>query len=257
MGTQRFDFDGSYVMNWQPQGSVLSYEVEESTDGNNWSVVSAVAGTTTSVTFTNVSEGTHSYRVRSITPGRIGKYVTIPSNVESITVSRRTEVNATSSINPINRSITFPPGATELVTALKNVSSKVFVPYVRFEIISIQSTGNSVRVVNADNGGDGVNTTAVFDYSQLFGADLVANEETGNRTLRFSNPNTMLFTFKARVKAYILTGGAGSAGAGAPSGGSSSGGGSASGGSGTASGDSQLLQFTVNPLTGLVSVQLL
>ncbi len=258
IGSQRFDFDGSYVVNWQPQGSVLNYEVEESTDGNNWNVVSTVDGNTTSVSLTNVSEGTHSYRVRSITPGRIGKYVTIPSNVESLTVSRRSEVDATQSITAINRSIAFPAGATELVTALKNQSSTVFVPYIRFEIIAIQSTGNTVRVANADNSGDGVSTPAVFDYSQLFGADLVANEESGNRTLRFTNPNTSLFTFTARVKAYVLTGGAGSQGAGGSSGGSSAGSGSSSsGGSGTASNGSRLLRFTVNPLTGLVSVQLL
>ncbi|MBI3652745.1 MAG: S8 family serine peptidase [Acidobacteria bacterium] len=258
MGAQSFDFDGNYVLNWQAQGSVLSYEVEESTDGINWNVVSAVSNTTTSVAYANMSEGTHSYRVRSITPGRIGKFVTIPSNVASITVSRRAEIDATSYLTAVNRSITFPPGATELVTALKNQSATVFVPYVRMEIVAVQSTGNSVRVINADNGGDGVTTPAVFDYSQLFGADLVANEETGNRTLRFTNPNTQLFTFTARVKAYVLTGSGGSSSA-STSGTSSSAnpGGSSSSGSGTAASGSSLLRFTVNPLTGLVSVQLI
>jgi subtilisin family serine protease/uncharacterized membrane protein YgcG len=259
MGSQRFDFDGNLVLNWQPQGSVENYEVEESLDGNNWTVIGTLAGTTTSLALTQVSEGSHQYRVRSITSGRIGKYVTIPSNVESITVSRRSEVDATASITAINRSIAFPAGATELLTALKNQSSTIFVPYVRLEIVAIQSTNNSVRVANADNGGDGVLTPAVFDYSNLFGADLATNEESGNRTLRFNNPNTQLFTFTARVKAYVLTGGGSSttSGAGSSSGGSSSGGGTSAGGSGTASSGSRLLRFTVNPLTGLVSVQLL
>jgi subtilisin family serine protease len=259
LGSQRLDFDGSYAVTWQPQGDVLNYEIEKSTDGNNWNVVAVVGGNITSVSFTNVSEGTHSYRVRSTTPGRIGKYVTIPSNVESITVSRRSEVDATSSITAINRSIAFPAGVTELVTALKNQSSTVFVPYIRLEIVAIQSTGNSVRVANADNGGDGVSMPAIFDYSQLVGTDLLADEESGNRTLRFNNPNTSLFTFTARVKAYVLTGGAGgaSAGAGSSSGGSSTGSGSSSGGQGTAASGSRLLRFTVNPLTRLVSIQLL
>ena len=89
-------------------------------------------GSVTSAAFTNVSNGTRSYRVRSITPGRLGKYVAIPSNVESITVSKRTEVDATSSVTPINRSITFSGGVTELVTALKNQSNKVYYPLIRF-----------------------------------------------------------------------------------------------------------------------------
>lgn len=255
---QRFDFDGSFTMNWQPQGSVNGYEIESSTDGINWTVVNAVDGNTTSLAFTNLTDGTYSYRVRSITPGRIGKYVTIPSNVESITVSRRVETDATSSIAPVNRSISFPAGATELVTSLRNQSGTIFVPPLRLEIISIQSTGNSVRVANADNGGDGVNTIAVFDYSQVIGADFKPNEESGNRTLRFSNPNTLLFTFTARVKAYVLTGSAGAAGtttSSGPSGGTSTSSGSS--GSGTAGSGSRLLRFTVNPLTQAVSVQLL
>jgi hypothetical protein len=259
-GSQKFDFDGAYTVNWQPQGSVLGYEVEESTDGTTWSVVRMVDGNTTSVAFSSQPDGARSYRVRSITPGRIGKYITIPSNVESITVSRRVEVDATSSITAINRSISFPSGATELVSALKNQSTTVFVPTIRLEIVSIDSSGNTVRVVNADNGGDGITTPAVFDYSSLVGADFLANEESGNRTIRFTNPNTVLFTFTARIKAHLLqVGGSGSSVAG--SAGTSSGDGSASvasgGTGGINGGGTRLLRFTVNPLTRLVSVQLL
>lgn len=262
-GNQRIDFDGNYTLNWQPQGTVQGYEVEESTDGNNWSVVQTADGNTTSVSFSNVADGTRSYRVRSVTAGRIGKYVTMPSNTESITVSHRVEVDATSSITALNRSITFPAGATELVTALKNQSSTVFFPNLRFEIISIQSSGNTVRAANADNGGDGVNTPAVFDYSQLIGADFTANEESGNKTIRFNNPNTVLFTFTAQVKANVLTGSSGSGSGTQSSQGSTSGttsGTSSGGGTGGINGttsETQLLRFTVNPITRVVSIQLL
>jgi len=263
-GAQRVDFDGNYNLTWQPRGSVEAYEIEESTDGTNYSVVRTVDGNTTSAAFSNVADGTRSYRIRSITPGRIGKFVTLPSNVESITVSRRTEVDATAQINAVNRSIVFAGGTTELVTALKNQSSTIFFPNIRFEIVSIQSSGNSVTVANADNGGNGTTTPAVFDYSQLVGADFIANEESGNKTIRFNNPNIVLFSFTARVKAHVLSGTgttSGTSSQSTTSGGSTGGttstdsGTNSTGGSILGGGNSTLLKFTVNPLTGIVTTQ--
>jgi len=264
-GGVRHDFDGNYTINWTPRGAAEGYEVEQSTDGINWAVVGAVNGNTTSGNFNNVADGTYQYRVRAITAGRVGKYVTIPSNVESIKVSSRTEVDATESIAPVNRSITFPAGATELVTALKNQSSTTFYPNMRFEIVSIQSAGNSVKVVNADNKGDGVSGVAVFDYSQLVGSFLAPNAESGNKTIRFTNPNTVLFSFTARVKAHVstFTGAvSGSSSQTMTSGESTSGNTSTSGETSTSSGTilgsgSTLLKFTVNPLTGAVTTQII
>jgi hypothetical protein len=225
-------------------------------------VVRTVSGTTTSAAFSNVADGTRSYRIRSITPGRIGKFVTLPSNVESITVSRRTEVDATAQINAVNRTITFTPGLTELVTALKNQSSTVFFPNIRFEIVSIQSSGNSVTVANADNGGNGTTTPAVFDYSQLVGADFISNEESGNKTIRFNNPNIVLFSFTVRVKAHVLSGIGSTSGTsqsttsgGSTSGTTSTGNGTTSSGSTLLSNNATLIKFTVNPLTGIVTTQ--
>ncbi|MGI9056876.1 MAG: hypothetical protein ACR2F2_13860, partial [Pyrinomonadaceae bacterium] len=254
----RYDFDGNYTINWTPQGAVDGYEIEQSTDGINWTIVGVTNGSANSGSFSNVSDGTYSYRVRAVTDGRVGKYVTVPSNVESITVSRRVEVDATGSINAVNKSITFPAGSTELVTALKNQSSTTYFPFTKLEIVSVQSAGNSVRVSNADNGGDGIANTAVFDYSSLFGPDFTPNEESGTRLIKFTNPNTVLFTFTARVKSFVLTGGGtpppGVSGGGAGSGGS---GASSGSGGGTTSAGSQLLQFTVNPITNTVSISLL
>jgi hypothetical protein len=260
----RHDFDGNYTLNWTPRGAVENYEIEQSTDGNNWTVVGFVDGNTTSGSFSNMADGTYQYRVRAVTAGRVGKFVTVPSNVESIKVSRRAEVDATDSIAPVNRTITFPAGATELVTALKNQSTTVFYPNMRLEIVSIQSSGNSVKVANADNQGDGIATPAVFDYSQLVGDSLAANAESGNKMLRFSNPNTVLFSFTARVKANVL---AGSAAAGATASGSTATG-SGTTASGTTTGGtttnatgsaltSRLLKFTVNPITKTVNVTIL
>ena len=261
----RYDFDGNYAINWTPQGAVEAYEVEQSTDGVNWSVVRVTDGNATGASFTNVADGTYSYRVRAITAGRVGKYVTIPSNVQSLTVSRRVEVDATDSISLVNRSISFTGGLTELNSALKNTSTPTFFPNMRFEITSIQSSGNSVRVANASNGGDGVNNVAIFDYSQLVGLQLAPNAESMNKLIRFNNPNTVLFTFTARVKANTLTGGGESPStqnqSGASGGGSGSGAGTGGTGGTTGTGNmpltNRLLKFTVNPLTGTVGVTLL
>lgn len=204
-GASRYDFDGNLTINWTPQGTVLGYEIENSTDGVNWSVVATAPANATSAALNNVANGTNSYRMRSIMNGREGFHVTIPSNTQSIIVSRREQVDATNAISILNRSITFPAGATELVSALKNGSATTYYPHLFLEIVAIQSAGNSVRVSNADNGGNGVATPAVFDYSQLVGADFLTNEESGNKTIRFSNPNTVLFTFTARIKANVAS----------------------------------------------------
>ncbi len=262
LGTERFDFDGNLTLNWAPRGSVEAYEIEESTDGVNYTVVRTVPGSVSSAEFANVPEGAHSYRVRSITPGLVGKYVTEPSNAESVTVARRTAVDATASVVPVNKSIVFGAGVTDLTTALRNQSSTVFYPAARLEVVSVESSGNTVRVANADNGGNGVTTVAAFDYSQLVGADLQPNEETATRGLKFNNPNTVLFTFTARVIASVpagggagttSTGGSGDPNSG-PSGVPASGSGTTGTGGTLLTTTTKLLKFTVNPLTKTVSV---
>jgi subtilisin family serine protease len=262
LGTQRFDFDGSYTLNWQPQGAVEAYEIEESVGGGAYSVVRTVNGSTTSADFTNAGDGTHSYRIRSITPGREGKFVTIPSNTESITVARRAAVDATGSIAPVNKTIVFSGGATDLTTALKNQSATTFYPVTRLEIVSVESKDGSVKVSNADNNGDGVGTAAIYDYSQLVGADLQPNEETATRAIKFRNPNTVLFSFTARVVASVPAGAAGATSTNSTGGTTtnSTTGGTSTSGTGTSStgtsllSGTKLLKFTVNPLTKTISV---
>jgi hypothetical protein len=116
-----------------------------------------------------------------------------------------------------------------------------------------------VRVSNADNGGNGVTGLAVFDYSQLVGNALRPGQESGARAIKFSNPNTVLFTFTARVIAHVPASSGGSGGVTptpvGPTGGTTtatSGSGGAVGG--LLGGTSGLLRVTVNPLTKSVSV---
>ncbi|HWS56619.1 MAG TPA: S8 family serine peptidase, partial [Pyrinomonadaceae bacterium] len=261
LGDERLDFDGSYTLAWQPQGPVEAYEIEESTDGVNFAPVRSVPGTQTSADFAGVADGRRGYRVRSITPGRVGKFVTLPSNVESITVARREAVDASGAISPVNKAVVFGAGATELSTALRNDSAAVYYPNARMEIVSIQSGGGAVRVTNADNGGDGVTGAAAFDYSQLVGPDLAPGEETAARAVRFSNPSMSLFTFTARVYAHVPAAGAagdGQTGASETQTAAGSGGqGSATPGAGGTEGllgGVRLLKFAVNPLTRSVSL---
>jgi subtilisin family serine protease len=263
---ERLDFDGNYTLTWQPQGQVESYEIEESTNGTNYTVARTVHGTATSAAFSNVPDGPRSYRVRSITAGRVGKYVTNPSNAESITVARRTLVDATGQITPVNKTIVFGAGTTDLSTVLKNSASAAYYPTARMEIVSVESNGNGVKVTNAESGGDGVAAPAVFDYSSQVGASLQPGAESGAKAIKFSNPNMALFTFTARIYAHVP---------GAASGGTSTNGdpgnntggvpppGTVDGGPGgiNSTGGSltgkRLVKFTVNPLTKTVSITLL
>ncbi len=259
LGAERHDFDGSVTLAWSPQGPVEAYEVEESTDGVNYSVVRTVPGNVTSAEFAGVSDGTHSFRVRSITAGLVGKYVTDPSNAEAVTIARRAEMDVSAYVSPVNKTIVFGAGVTDVTTALRNQSAAVFYPTTRLEIVSVESSGNTVRVANADNGGDGVTKVAAYDYSQLVGADFQPNEETATRGLRFNNPNTALFTFTARVIANMpLTGSTTTAPTSTGTTGGTTGGSGAIGSGTNSTGGlltgAKLLRFTVNPLTKTISI---
>jgi hypothetical protein len=75
----------------------------------------------------------------------------------------------------------------------------------RFNITAIQSTTGLVRASNADNGGDGVSSSALFDYSNTLGADraLSGGETSSARHLKFSDPASELFTFTAVIKGHF------------------------------------------------------
>jgi minor extracellular serine protease Vpr len=255
----RTDFDGSYTLNWNPQGEVLKYEIEESTDGTNYSVVRQVEGNVTSASFENVPNGTRSYRVRSITPGRIGFYVTAPSNVESITIDRRGKVDITGTTQSAISNVSFVGGVFKLDIDLTNNSTSTYVPLVELNIVGVNSASGTVRVINAENGGSGTSaeTAALFGYSNLLGADQVfaPAEKTGKRTIQFRDDAAEMFSFDAVVTAY-QNGGTGAtadgegAGASAPQADGSS--------SGLAlPGVPRVLRFTVNPLTKSVTAKLL
>jgi hypothetical protein len=257
---RRTDFDGSYTLSWQPQGEVLKYEIEESTDGTNYSVIRQVEGNTTSLALENVPNGTRSYRVRSITPGRIGLFVTAPSNVESITVDRRGKVDITGTTSSAISNVSLSNGVFSLDLDLANNSTSTYVPLVEFNIVRVTSTSGAVQVINSENGGNGrsVETAALFGYSNLLGADqsFTPAEKTGKRTLQFRDTTGEMFSFDAVVTAY-QNGSGGAAAAGGGTSGSQAAGGAGGGSTLGLPTIPKVMRFTINPLTKSVVAKLL
>jgi Subtilase family/PA domain len=254
------DFDGSYTVSWQGAGGETGYEIEHSTDGTNYTVVEQVPANVTSRTFTGQTNGTHSYRVRSLTPGQIGSYVSPAGNASSILVDLRGQVDITSQIEKAISNVSFAGGVFKLDLGFKNISASNYVPVVDLNVIGISSTSGTVSVKNADNGGNGksAQTAALFGYSNLLGSDQVlsAGETTGNRTLEFNDPSAEMFNFDVRVTAFEN----GAGGAGAPAGAAQQ----SSSGTNTGSGPTAslprltgVLRITANPLTRTVTAKLI
>ncbi|HKC62841.1 MAG TPA: S8 family serine peptidase, partial [Pyrinomonadaceae bacterium] len=189
--TTPVSFDGNFNLTWQPSGSAQQFEVEQSTDGTNYQVLSDLDGSTTSTALQNLPDGTYYYRVRSLTPGKIGSYVTVPSNVQSVQVSHRTKVDITNQVQTAMTNVSFAGGVFSLDLNLKNNSASTYVPLVELNVINISSTSGTVSVKNADNGGNGKSATtpALYGYSNLLGSNqqFDPSEITGNRTLQFND----------------------------------------------------------------------
>jgi hypothetical protein len=197
--------------------------------------------------------------VRAITAGRIGFFVTIPSNVESIIVDRRGKVDITGTTGSAISNVSLIGGVFKMDIDLTNNSTSTYVPLVEFNIVRITSTSGTVSVINAENNGSGTSATnaALFSYSNLLGADQVfaPAEKTGKRTIQFRDNASEMFSFDAVVTAYQNGSGGAAAGGGtqqasAPAAGSST---NLLG----LPGIPKVMRFTVNPLTKAVTAKLL
>jgi hypothetical protein len=265
------DFDGTVNLSWTRRDSDQGYEIEQSTDykdgsGNlipddqkNWANIAALNANTSSYNVTGLGDGRYFFRIHALTPGQIGKYVTAGSAATGIVVSGRTQVDITNLVQVKIVGGTFGSAPTMNVT-LTNKAAQTYLPLVEMKVVRISSLSGGVVLTNADNsktGKDAANA-ALFDYSRQIGADeaFSGQEETGQRTLNFSNPAQEQFTFDAAVTAYQGSGG----GASQASGGSGSSGSQSSSGTGGITGlltsGKAVLRFTYNPLTKSVLVQL-
>lgn len=111
--------------------------------------------------------------------------------------------DVTSSITVTISNPTVAGGVFEIDQTLRNngVSSPDGVAYgpVTYRIISISDP--TVKVTNADNGGDGQTNPAAFVYSQA----LPNGATSAARHLKFSNPYSRLFTVTATINARVRT----------------------------------------------------
>ncbi|HET9765194.1 MAG TPA: S8 family serine peptidase [Thermoanaerobaculia bacterium] len=246
------DFDGSFTLAWQAVGGETGFEVERSTGGSDCEVVASAPAGATSVVLSAQPVGRLGFRVRSLSPGRIGSFVSAPSGVQTIVVDPRAEEVITASVVTSTSSVSFAAGVFSLDLKLTNQAAGAYVPQIKLDVVRIQSTSGAVRAINADNGGDGLSvpTAARYEYGARLGPDerWTAGETTGARTLRFQDTLGEMFTFEVIVTANRRT---------APSNVANPQGGAPGGGGDTAappSGPTSLLSFRVNPLTGSVIV---
>jgi minor extracellular serine protease Vpr len=257
---QHVDFDGSFNINWTPNGGEQGFEVEQSTDNQNWQILGDVSGTTNNLAASNLANGTYYFRARAFYPGQIGLFVTDPGNVVSVVVDQRSQVDITSLVTKAISNVSLSGGVFQLDLAMTNGSAQAYVPLIDLNVVGINSPSGSIKVINADNGKDGKSqaNAARFGYSQAIGPDeqFTPNEVTATRTFRFQDNASEMFTFDANVTAYL------------PGGGSSSNSSSSSASSPPPSGSTSVgllpltqlkavMRFTVNPLTKTVTAQLI
>ena len=256
---QHVDFDGTFNLQWTPQGGEQGFEVEQSADNQNWQIVADVGAGTTSFALTNLAQGTYFFRVRGIFPGQIGQFVTNPGNVSSVVVDPRTKVDITTLVSRAVSNLSLSGGVFQLDLNMTNNSTQTFLPLVDLNVVSISSASGTVKAINADNGRSGTSlaNAALFSYSQKIGSDeaFTPGEVTGARTMRFQDSASELFTFDAVVTAYVGSA-ASSSSSTAPTGGSSPSGSSASDPGALLNQLTAVMRFTVNPLTNTVTVQL-
>jgi hypothetical protein len=256
------NFDGTFRLRWIPAGGESGFEIEQSSNANpEWQTISSVSDTSTSLTLTNMTNDTYYFRVRGIQPGQIGNYITNAGNVVSIVVDHRSKVDITSLVSRTLLSATYTGGVFQNDLTLTTNSAQTYLPLVDLNVVGITSATGTVRVINAENGKDGMSpaNAALFGYSQKIGSDQLfsPNEVTGTRSLRFRDDAGEMFTYDAVVTGYLSTGGWSSSASSSSSAASAP---QSSPSSDPLAGVFQkfdaVMRFTVNPLTKTVTVQL-
>ncbi|MGX5175166.1 S8 family serine peptidase [Aliikangiella sp. IMCC44653] len=202
---QSVDFDGEITLNWMPNGGERAFEIEHSSDGENFTLLGSVDATTTEYTVNDVSNGVHYYRVKALFDGKLGFYVSPPSEAVEVLVDRRSKKNITSKVDSSISNVSLVNGVFSLDLALLNKSNTDYVPLMEMKVFKVKSSTGTVKVLNADHGGDGRGKNgAFFSYSNSLGDDQVfsAGETSAVRTLKFDDTAHELFTFRVKVTAY-------------------------------------------------------
>jgi len=190
-GSPVIDINGNYSLAYSFAGSPApaKFRIEEQKDGGPFTALADVPANQTSFAITNRGNGTYNYRVAGLFGVQHGLLQGPYSAVQTVQVNRRIESDVTSLIQTALANMSLAGGFFEFDQTLKNTSAdKTILPPLRFTITSINSTSGTVRVVNADNGGNGVESPATFDYSPQLGPDraLAAGESSPLIASRFS-----------------------------------------------------------------------
>ncbi|MFY9555058.1 MAG: S8 family serine peptidase [Blastocatellia bacterium] len=201
-GNPPIDINGSYSLAYSSSPAPEKFRVEEQKDGGAFVVLGDVPATQTGFAINNRANGIYNYRVAGLFAVQYGLLQGPYSGSQMLQVDHRLESDVTSMIQTAVSNVSFAAGNFEFDQTLKNTGSTMILPPLRFSITAIQSTTGTVRASNADSGGNGVSSAAMWDYSNTLGADraMTAGETSAARHLKFSDPAGELFTFTAVIK---------------------------------------------------------
>jgi minor extracellular serine protease Vpr len=247
---QALDFDGNITLQWNAVYGAEQFEIEQSTDGVNFTSVEVVSADILSYSFSDREDGTHSYRVRAWFNGKIGSYISAPSNVVEVLVDSRSKLDITAQTKTAISNLNLADGVFSLDLSITNTSDSHYVPTMEMQVANIVSNSGTVKLINADSGGDGMGENrGMFDYSQSMGSDEVftANETSDVRTLEFSNAASEMFSYDLTVTAHEQNSSSST---------SSSGAAGQEEDASQPTLEEQVLRVTINPLTGSVMTEL-
>ena len=141
----------------------------------------------------------YAVRALSVNPNRqVGV-----SDLSAGTAANSQIQDVTSSITATIANPSFAGGVFELDQFLKNngVASPDGVVYAPVNLRIVSISDPTVKVINADNGGDGQSAPASFIYNQ----SLASGATSSARHLKFSDPQARMFSFNATVTARVRT----------------------------------------------------
>lgn len=204
-GAPPIDIDGSYSIPYSFSGSPApaKFRIEEQKDGGPFAILADAPASQPSLAIAGRGNGLYIYRVAGLFAVQYGFLKGPYSETQTVQVDRRIESDITSIIQAAVSSVSFAATVFEFDQTLKNTTTgtSILSP-VRFSITAIQSATGTVRASNADNGGNGASSAALFDYSNTLGGDraLTPGEISSSRHLKFSDSAGELFTFTAVIK---------------------------------------------------------
>ncbi|HXT21070.1 MAG TPA: sialidase family protein [Thermoanaerobaculia bacterium] len=178
------------------------------------------------------------------TPNAFDSYGTIARQSAGLTLLSQFDPpppteDVTDSTRFVQSGLTWKTGLSTFKLKIKNVAANALAAPLHVLVAEIQSTSGNVTVANADNGQPGAGAT--FSYSALLNGDSVLspNEMSGSRDLSFNNAGKEKFSVTLRV----IRGNPASQSMPARDGANSS--------------EVRYLRLSVDPLLGVVNVQLI